>query len=70
MNGFHASRKLIIEWNNTKLDSPNGTTVHMYNLNVSHSGKYECIIQYEGIAKHDEKWINLILTGMSVKFNI
>ncbi|XP_044210968.1 T-lymphocyte activation antigen CD86 [Thunnus albacares] len=43
VNGFHALKNVPEPWENTRL---NKTAVQMFNLKVSHSGNYDCIIQY------------------------
>lgn len=41
--------------------------MHMYNLNVSHSGDYQCVVLYsDGNNSIDETDIHLSVTGMSV----
>lgn len=47
INGFHTSKKIPTQtWSNTKMDDKDRTTVHMFNLNASHAGDYECHIKY------------------------
>lgn len=38
-------------WSNTKLDDKDRTTVHMFNLNTSHGGDYECHIKYNNFPR-------------------
>nr|XP_019950451.1 PREDICTED: T-lymphocyte activation antigen CD80-like [Paralichthys olivaceus] len=61
LNGYHASRTIpnpILE--NTRLE-PNSTHVHMFRLNISDSGMYRCIIQYNDIITEDK--IQLTVTA-------
>ncbi len=63
VNGYYKSK--IVEnptWENTRLDSAK-TAVHMYRLNVSHIGDYQCHIRYDD--GPSETVIHLSLTGMS-----
>ncbi|XP_068565638.1 butyrophilin subfamily 1 member A1 isoform X1 [Cebidichthys violaceus] len=47
VNGYHASGNVSTQtWENTRVDLDK--TLLMYNLKVSHSGDYQCIIQYSG----------------------
>ncbi|XP_073336728.1 T-lymphocyte activation antigen CD80-like isoform X2 [Pagrus major] len=47
VNGYYASKTIPPNrgWENTRVDK-GSTTVHMYNLSISHIGRYKCIIQY------------------------
>ncbi|XP_030249277.1 uncharacterized protein LOC115567140 [Sparus aurata] len=47
INGYFAAKPIPdnMRWENTRVDN-DSTTVHMYNLNISHIGTYKCIIQY------------------------
>ncbi|XP_067450654.1 T-lymphocyte activation antigen CD86 [Thunnus thynnus] len=45
VNGYHASKNVSKSWENTRLNKT-GLAVQMFNLKVSHSGNYRCIIQY------------------------
>ncbi|XP_049432279.1 uncharacterized protein LOC125888761 isoform X1 [Epinephelus fuscoguttatus] len=44
VNGYHASKPLTNTWENTRVDRD--MTMHMEDLNVSHSGSYQCHIRY------------------------
>lgn len=67
MNGYHTEKDMhrVQTWENTRLDPHDKTTVHMYNLNVSHSAEYKCHILYSDDSMTDTV-INLRVTGMSV----
>uniref|UniRef100_A0A672FQW8 Immunoglobulin domain-containing protein n=1 Tax=Salarias fasciatus TaxID=181472 RepID=A0A672FQW8_SALFA len=48
VNGFHDSHEITVStWPNTKVDVK-AAAVHMYNLNVSHEGDYQCHIEFMG----------------------
>lgn len=66
VNGYYASKNINTSWENTRVE-PNRTHVHMYRLNISHSGDYLCIIQYNGSNTITEVPIKLTVTGTSVK---
>ncbi|XP_040903012.1 junctional adhesion molecule A [Toxotes jaculatrix] len=63
INGYHISKTITrSKWENTRLDRSE-TSVHMYGLNVSHSGEYQCIIQYSGKTNIEETSIYLSVTA-------
>ncbi|XP_051933789.1 uncharacterized protein LOC127608634 [Hippocampus zosterae] len=45
VNGFHKLKKIPEKWENTRVEN-NTATVQMIKLNASHSGDYQCYIQY------------------------
>ncbi|XP_041658549.1 uncharacterized protein LOC121519740 isoform X3 [Cheilinus undulatus] len=61
INGFHARKPLQNPWENTRMDKDN-MTVHMYNLNVSHQGVYECFVEYND-RHHTDKTYVLSITA-------
>ncbi|XP_035479755.1 CD276 antigen isoform X1 [Scophthalmus maximus] len=62
VNGYYASKNINTSWENTRVE-PNRTHVHMYRLNISHSGDYLCIIQYNGSNTITEVPIKLTVTA-------
>ncbi|XP_054455697.1 uncharacterized protein LOC129091988 [Anoplopoma fimbria] len=61
VNGYYASKNASSQgWENTILDL-NRTTMIMYNLNLSHSGDYQCIIRYSDYATRGVPDIHLHL---------
>lgn len=48
------------------MDEKHKTTVHMFNLNASHGGDYECLIKYSDSIEHNETVIKVIVTGKNV----
>ncbi|XP_042271379.1 T-lymphocyte activation antigen CD86 [Thunnus maccoyii] len=67
VNGYHASKNVSDGWENTRLD--NKTAVQMFNLKVSHSGNYRCIIEYRH-GPLEEKYIHLSVTANYSKPNV
>ena len=74
INGFHKLKKIPIQtWSNTKMDDKDMTTVHIFNLNASHGGYYECHVQYNDFL--NKTVIKVSVTGknflnlMHLKFN-
>lgn len=67
VNGYHMTKDLsVLAWKNTRMDDDN-RTIHMFDLNMSHSGDYRCVIHYIGSANQIvETTIHLAVTGMSV----
>ncbi|XP_029301517.1 T-lymphocyte activation antigen CD80-like [Cottoperca gobio] len=61
VNGYYDSKNISQFWENTRVDH-NNRTMHMYNLNVSHDGAYECIIRYSN-TKLVERPIYLSVTA-------
>ncbi|XP_042343003.1 uncharacterized protein LOC121943533 isoform X2 [Plectropomus leopardus] len=45
VNGYHASKEISETWENTRMD--HDYTMHMYHLNISYSGDYQCHILYK-----------------------
>uniref|UniRef100_A0A4W6F674 Ig-like domain-containing protein n=2 Tax=Lates calcarifer TaxID=8187 RepID=A0A4W6F674_LATCA len=63
VNGYYKTKDITRPvWENTRVDC-NETAVHMYGLNISHSGKYECIIQYADSTRINEAFIELSVTA-------
>nr|XP_046244838.1 uncharacterized protein LOC124059109 [Scatophagus argus] len=65
VNGFHTLRDIsesTSAWENTRV-TPNNTTVHMYNLNISHAGDYECLILYSDSETITKDVIHLNVTA-------
>ncbi|KAM6932157.1 T-lymphocyte activation antigen CD86-like [Lycodopsis pacificus] len=51
VNGYYASQNVSqMAWENTRRDLDN-MTILLYNLNVSHSGDYQCFIMYSDMKK-------------------
>lgn len=71
INGYFATKPIPdnMRWENTRVDN-GSTTVHMYNLNISHIGTYKCIIQYtDGTETFDNVYLRV--TGMCLfNFNV
>uniref|UniRef100_A0A3B3U8M6 Immunoglobulin domain-containing protein n=1 Tax=Poecilia latipinna TaxID=48699 RepID=A0A3B3U8M6_9TELE len=69
LNGYH-SKPLINQLPNTEMDQ-NHTMMHIYRLNLSDSGEYQCYYRYKNAASGDlyEVQIYLNVTGRQV-FNI
>lgn len=67
VNGYYASRNTShLAWGNTRVGH-NKTTMEMYNLNLSHSGDYQCHFRY--IDSHSAEpaiSLHLSVTGMNV----
>lgn len=71
VNGFHTLREIPTQrWENTRLDNNSKTAVLMFNLNITHSGDYKCIINYSDSDQHDTTVIQLSVTGECVQFII
>lgn len=70
INGFHTKKIPTPAWSNTKVDDKDRTTVHMFNLNASHDGDYECHIKYSNSL--NKTVIKVSLTGknfLNLTFN-
>lgn len=67
VNGYYVGREVPTKpWENTRVDRIE-RTVHMFRLNISHSGEYQCHIQYKDSDKKTTTTsIHLSVTGMSV----
>ncbi|TDH14971.1 hypothetical protein EPR50_G00026520 [Perca flavescens] len=57
-----ASEIAELAWKNTIMDHDK-TTMHMYNLNVSHHGEYQCLFQYTDSSATQKQVIHLNLTA-------
>ncbi|XP_035011262.1 uncharacterized protein LOC118106660 isoform X2 [Hippoglossus stenolepis] len=69
LNGYHAKKEIDSPmWENTRLDR-NRTHVHMCRLNISHTGMYKCIIQYNDHSI-TESVIQLTVTASYSKPNV
>ncbi|XP_039647675.1 uncharacterized protein LOC120553392 [Perca fluviatilis] len=66
VNGYYESKTALeiaeLAWKNTIMDHDK-TTMHMYNLNVSHHGEYQCHFQYIGSSATHKQIIHLNLTA-------
>ncbi|XP_078102477.1 T-lymphocyte activation antigen CD86-like [Sander vitreus] len=63
VNGYYESKDTShLAWKNTIMDHDK-TTMHMYNLNVSHRGEYQCLFQYSGSSTTQKQVIHLSLTA-------
>ncbi|XP_074497946.1 uncharacterized protein LOC141771498 isoform X2 [Sebastes fasciatus] len=64
VNGYHMTKDLsVLAWKNTRMDDDN-RTIHMFDLNMSHSGDYRCVIHYIGSANQIvETTIHLAVTA-------
>uniref|UniRef100_A0A3Q3WR17 Immunoglobulin domain-containing protein n=1 Tax=Mola mola TaxID=94237 RepID=A0A3Q3WR17_MOLML len=68
VNGFHTLREIHTQrWENTRLDNNSKTAVLMFNLNITHSGDYKCIINYSDSDQHDTTVIQLSVTANYTK---
>ncbi|XP_031153082.1 uncharacterized protein LOC116048248 isoform X2 [Sander lucioperca] len=63
VNGYYESKDTSqLAWKNTIMDHDK-TTMHMYNLNVSHRGEYQCLFQYSGSSATQKQVIHLSVTA-------
>ncbi|XP_061638143.1 CD276 antigen isoform X3 [Phyllopteryx taeniolatus] len=63
VNGFHTLKKIRKEkWENTSVEN-NSATVQMVKLKASHSGEYQCYIQYKGEPNVSNTIIHLSVTA-------
>ncbi|XP_053279003.1 uncharacterized protein LOC128440340 [Pleuronectes platessa] len=70
VNGFYAVREITApKWPNTRLDRKS-THVDMYNLNISHTGTYKCIIEYNNDQDVRISFIQLNVTASYSKPNV
>lgn len=70
VNGFYTQRNVTKGWENTRLDDINKTSVLMYNLSLTHSGEYLCIIEYSDSLDILQAGVRLRVTGECVRFII
>lgn len=64
INGFYTPNKIpVLPWSNTKLDDKDRTTVHMFNLNASHGGDYDCLIKYKQSDSYNTTVIKVNVKG-------
>ncbi|XP_036939836.1 putative selection and upkeep of intraepithelial T-cells protein 1 homolog [Acanthopagrus latus] len=64
INGYFAKKTIPddMKWENTRVDN-GSTTLHMYNLNISHIGTYKCIIRYmDGTENFDNVHLSVTAT--------
>lgn len=61
VNGFYTGHPEFTEAKaNTRLDRERNTTVHLFNLTMDDSGRYECLLEYTDGSKHDTNvYINI-----------
>ncbi|CAB1460165.1 unnamed protein product [Pleuronectes platessa] len=70
VNGYYADREIPApKWPNTRLDRKS-THVDMYNLNISHTGTYKCIIEYNNDQDVRISFIQLNVTASYSKPNV
>ncbi|KAA8593992.1 hypothetical protein FQN60_004826, partial [Etheostoma spectabile] len=63
VNGYYESKNTSqLAWKNTRVDHDK-TTMHMYHLNVSHDGEYQCHFQYSDSGGAQKQVIHLSLTA-------
>ncbi|XP_039985845.1 T-lymphocyte activation antigen CD86-like isoform X2 [Xiphias gladius] len=66
VNGYYASKNVTEIWENTRVDHTE-MTVHMYRLNISHSGEYKCIIRYSDNEEITQQAMHLSVTANYTK---
>ncbi|XP_060929757.1 uncharacterized protein LOC133003942 [Limanda limanda] len=70
VNGYYGERDMDLhKWQNTRLDRKR-THVHMYRLNISHTGMYTCLIQYNNDQVIKASSIQLNVTASYSKPNV
>ncbi|XP_034723769.1 CD276 antigen-like [Etheostoma cragini] len=63
VNGYYESKNTTqLAWKNTRVDDDK-TTMHMYHLNISHHGEYQCHFQYSDNSGAQKQVIHLSLTA-------
>ncbi|XP_031716360.1 uncharacterized protein LOC116390631 isoform X2 [Anarrhichthys ocellatus] len=67
VNGYYESENVSeLSWENTRVDLDK-MTILMYNLNVSHSGDYQCIIRYSEMKPEAHIHLHLKVTANYIK---
>lgn len=66
VNGYHLNKPVNKSWGNTEQNGE--TKMEMNSLNISHQGKYKCVIQYTDNTIV-EKDIHLTVTGKTGSFS-
>uniref|UniRef100_UPI0037E6F88C CD276 antigen-like n=1 Tax=Semicossyphus pulcher TaxID=241346 RepID=UPI0037E6F88C len=62
VNGYHASKKIgSNKWANTWMSQDKA--VHIYSLNVSHGGDYDCLVKYNDSHEIKKNFIHLSITA-------
>ncbi|CAG6004638.1 unnamed protein product [Menidia menidia] len=62
INGYHATKEIHDTWQNTKFDLKT-STIQMFDLNVSHSGPFQCKIMYSDYESPEDFEIYLKVTA-------
>ncbi|XP_017286477.1 uncharacterized protein LOC108244624 [Kryptolebias marmoratus] len=62
INGYHCSNNITGTWPNTIMDL-NHTAIHMFGLNLSNAGEYECHFRYLGSKDITSVKLHLMVTA-------